>query len=98
MTVRLTDHENGAAAEPGTVSDFPFSFALPCFTSPSDPTVGSSCGVTTSANAVAAGAVKTGRREIWELQQISAMDGGPDGSAATPGDNAPFATQGVFVP
>ena len=39
-----------------------------------------------------------GQRAIWALGAIRVFDGGPDGDADTTGDNAVFATQGLFVP
>jgi len=63
-----------------------------------DATVGSSCSVTTSADAVTgAGAVVEGRRAIWRLGQVRVNDGGADGLVSTT-PNTLFAVQGVFVP
>jgi hypothetical protein len=96
--VRLTDRRNGGdAAAPGTATDVEFPFTVPCAAT-SDPGVGSLCSVSTSADAVLAGTIDEGARATWELGQLRVDDGGSDGSAATTGDNTPFARQGVFIP
>ena len=95
--IRLTDRLNGSGAtEPGTVTDFDLEFAVPCTTTLL-PTIGSTCAVTTSADAVTPGMVVERQRSVWEVGQIALDDGGTDGLAAT-NDNDPFAVQGVYVP
>jgi hypothetical protein len=80
-----------------TVQDTPFKVTVPCAAT-ADTTVGSTCSVNTTADAVAgAGAIKEGRRSIWQLGQARVNDGGADGVAST-APNTLFATQGVFVP
>ena len=98
-TLRITDRSNGAAnSETGTVSDITLSFIAPCTTTPADATVGSTCGVNTTADAVlGAGAVVEIKRAIWQLGQVEVFDGGPDGLAST-SPNTLFAVQGIFVP
>jgi CBS domain-containing protein len=54
VTLRITDRYNGlcdGCPQPGTVTDVPFSFPVPCSTTP-DTTIGASCAVTTTANTV----------------------------------------------
>ena len=60
--------------------------------------VGSTCAVSTSANAVTPGLVQAGKRAVWEMSQIQVLDGGPDGDVDTPSGNTVFARQGVFIP
>ena len=70
---------------------------MPC-TATGDTTVGSTCSVNTTADAVLVpGAVKEGRRSIWQLGQVQVFDGGSDGVVST-NPNTLFAVQGVFVP
>ena len=70
---------------------------VPC-TATGDTTVGSTCSLTTTADAVVgAGAVKESRRSIWQLGQVQVNDGGADGVVSTT-PNTLFAVQGVFVP
>jgi hypothetical protein len=95
----VTDKYNGGTlADTATVNDFPFVFTVPCAAT-TDVNVGSTCSVTTSADAVLGdpNAAKEGTRSVWELGQANVFDGGPDGVAST-ADNALFETQGVFVP
>jgi hypothetical protein len=94
--LRLTDRSNGPGVdEPATVTDVPLSFASPCQGTPSG--VGSTCAVSTSADAVTGGGVVEGKRSIWELGAVRVYDGGADGQVATAG-NTLFARQGVFIP
>jgi hypothetical protein len=43
------------------------------------------------------GVVIERNRAMWELRQVEVRDGGPDGDSDTE-PNAPFLTQGLFVP
>ena len=81
----------------GTVQDVPFSFAIPC-SGTSDPGIGSTCSVSTTANALEPGIVVEGQRAIWQLGQVKVYDGGADGLASTTGDNTLFMDEGIFVP
>jgi hypothetical protein len=67
-----------------------------CTATPASP-AGSSCAVSTTADAVAPGAVREGKRAIWATKGVQVMDGGADGLAST-APNTLFAVQGVFVP
>ena len=70
---------------------------MPPARSSADPSPRSSCQTTTTADALIPGAIKEGRRSIWQLGQVVVYDGGPDGDTATAG-NTVFARQGVFIP
>jgi hypothetical protein len=99
VPTRITDKDNpppAGGAPDGTVADFPFEFTVPCTETP-DTAVGATCSATTSVEAIAAGAIKEGRRAIWELDRIQVFDGGPDDDGDTT-PNTLFATQGVFIP
>ena len=68
-------------------------------------TIGSSCDVDTTADALVPGSVTEGRRSIWQMGQVSVKDAGPNrtGYANCPpacgdGDETTFLRQGVFVP
>ena len=69
---------------------------MPC-TATGDTTIGSTCAVATTADAVTPGVIKEGMRAIWQLGQVQVLDGGADGVASTT-PNTVFARQGVFVP
>lgn len=95
--LRITDRSGGSTpADLATVADLPFPVTVPC-TATGLPDEGSTCGITTTADAVAPGSVTELKRTIWEAGRIAIWDGGADGLAATAG-NSVFATQGVFVP
>jgi hypothetical protein len=94
--VRITDRNNGPSqSEPATTEDSPFPVTVPCAATAG--TVGATCAVTTTFDAVVPGAVPEGKRAIWALDALELTDGGADGLAAT-APNARFARQGVFVP
>jgi Tol biopolymer transport system component len=102
VPVRITDRFNGpltgpGSDEPATVVNFgPFPVTFACAAT-ADPTIGSACNEQTSINAVLPGAIVGGQRAIWELDQTTVVDGGPDERASS-NDNTPFLHQGVFVP
>jgi WD40 repeat protein len=109
IPVRITDYDNtGSRIAPGTVVDLsyassPFHVKLPCTMTPSDDTIGSTCSVETSVNALTpsnpdGSYIRPGKRALWQLGQLAVYDGGQDGSPDTFGDNTPVAVQGVFVP
>jgi TolB protein len=87
--LRITDRDNSPhPGGPGaaTVIDLAISFQVPCTTS-TDSGKGSTCAIATTADTVAPGAVKEGRRSVWELDGFEVRDG-----------EAPFLRQGLFVP
>lgn len=92
--LRITDKHQGVAS---TVLDFPLSFAIPC-TATADTATGSTCALSTSADAVRPGSVPEGDRSLWALDQVRVYDGGADGDGDTAGDNQLFEVQGLFVP
>jgi hypothetical protein len=103
VSMRITDRSNSPdpATEPfddaGTVSDIRFAFTVPC-SSTSDTTVGATCSIVTTADAVMPGIVSEGKRAIWELRQVQVFDGGGDGLVSTQTGNTLFADQGIFAP
>src|SRR5688572_26570847 len=77
--LRLIDRTSGTAVnEPATVQDFVFRFTVPCQATVST-TIGSTCAVNTTADAIAPGTVRERARTIWEVGQVQLFDGGPDG-------------------
>jgi hypothetical protein len=99
-TIRITDHFNavapGGGTDPGTVIDVPFPVNATCAAT-SSTSIGSTCAINTTANAVVPGAVKDGKRAIVEVGQLQVTDGGPDGLVGTT-PNTLFEVQGIFIP
>jgi predicted acyl esterase len=97
---RITDRFNaiapGGGNVPATMIDVNFPILIAC-SATVDPGVGGTCSVSTTIDAVVPGAIKEGKRTIWEMGQVYVEDGGPDGQIATL-PNTLFARQGVFVP
>ncbi len=97
VVLRITDRLNGTGlSDSATVSDTPFNFTIPCTGTPST-TIGATCAVDTSADAVLPGAVTETKRAIWQMGDVRVSDGGPDAQASTQ-DNSPFLRQGIAVP
>jgi hypothetical protein len=98
VKLRLTDHQSGASqTEPATSVDFAYTFTVPCATTPADSGIGSTCSLSTTADALSPGTVVEGSRTVWQLDQAQIFDGGSDGVASTAG-NTLFEVEGVFVP
>jgi hypothetical protein len=96
---KITDKDNNApsgGSTAATAQETPFNVTVPCATTP-DPAIGGDCSLVTTANTLQPGAVKTGMRAIWDLNQIQVVDGGSDGTVST-APNTLFAIQGIFVP
>jgi hypothetical protein len=100
-TLRITDKNNsevpGGGTESATVQDTSFPVTAPCGATAST-SLGSTCAISTSANAVVPGVVQAaGKRAIWEMGQVQVFDGGASGVAGA-SDATLFEDQGVFVP
>jgi hypothetical protein len=107
-TIRITDHFNTAGTAScssttscsATVTDLPFPVTGTCTATSGDATIGGSCGVNTTADAVvpgAGGVVKENKKANVEIGQIIINDGGSDGLAST-APNTVYARQGIYIP
>jgi Tol biopolymer transport system component len=94
--LRITDRYNGYGGGAATTQDLSYNFTVPCAAT-EDTTIGASCSLATTADTLVPGAIKEGKRAIWDLGQLHVFDGGADGLAAT-ADNTLFEVQGIFVP
>jgi Tol biopolymer transport system component len=100
LPLRITDRDNTVTPNGstiGTVVDRSLSVPFGCVDN-SDVSIGSTCSLTTTIEAMIPGAVKEGKRAVWQLDRVVVYDGGPDGDVDTPVDEARLAVQGVFVP
>jgi Tol biopolymer transport system component len=106
--LRITDRLNtppGPDGVPGTANGV-LEMPVQC-TGTANTGIGSTCSLSTTLDALLPGAVREGKRSVWELGQIHVRDAGPNGtgyeSPACPpdcgdGDETLFLRQGVFVP
>jgi hypothetical protein len=117
--IRITDHSNGTPATVcangagtapcvvATVQDLTFSVPVAC--ADNGGANGANCAVNTTIDTLLPTTVKELQRGIVAIQNIRAMDSGPDGSVAPPapftcppicgsGDETKFAEQGIFIP
>ena len=92
---RLTDRDGGVSLA-ATVVDALYTVAVPCQATAAT-TIGSTCSLATTADAITPGSVREERRTLWQLGQVQVEDGGADGVAAT-APNTVFLRQGVFAP
>ena len=97
LPLRVTDKFNGPSRGEPATGDTTFTVTIPC-TGTGDTAVGSTCALTTTADAVVPGLVLETKRSIWEIGKVEVFDGGSDGLASTTADNTLFADQAVFVP
>jgi beta-propeller repeat-containing protein len=96
--LRITDSNNGSGHDiAATVADSGFPIPMDCLPTPSQSSVGSVCGVNTSANALSPGVVRTGDKAVWELGEFQVLDSGPDGIRGDADDQI-LAAQGIYVP
>jgi Tol biopolymer transport system component len=96
LSLRLTDRFNlpsPGGRDAGTMTDTTFDVPMQCTPTTSDPLIGSTCAVATTANALNPGVVREGRRSVWQLEDVVVFDGGLGVSGPTP-----FLRQGIFVP
>jgi WD40 repeat protein len=100
VVLQITDKDNTPSpGDPGaaTTQGIPLELTVPCV-AVADPSEGSACVTSTTADTLVPGTVKEGRRAIWQLGRTEVYDGGADGDAQTPAGDTLFATQGLFVP
>jgi hypothetical protein len=96
-TWRVTDNYNGPSlTEAATMVDIPFPVNVPCAVTP-DLTIGSTCAIRTTANAVVPGAIKPKKRMIVALGQVQVYDGGASGVPGS-ADATLFLDEGIFIP
>ena len=95
--LRITDRFSGTGGgTPATMNDTTYPVTMGC-TQTTSTTIGGTCVLTTSANALVPNTIRSGFRTIWQLGQVQVFDGGPDGIVSTT-PNKLFENQGLFVP
>ena len=102
VAVRITDRDGptpaGGGPAPTTLPDLTLAAPVPCVET-ADPTIGSTCAVNTTMDAIAPGTVTEKHRTIWEIGHgVRVLDGGADGDVSTDDGDAPFLSPGLFLP
>jgi hypothetical protein len=92
--IRITD-QNNQPFPSATMVNIAFPIPMDCL--PTATADGSSCGVNTTASALAPGSVGAGYSAVWQIGQIQLKDSGPDGTRGNSDDQV-FASQGIFEP
>jgi hypothetical protein len=96
-SIRVTDRANGSLHnEAATGVDTEYPVAVPC-TATASSTIGATCSLSTTFNAIVPGTVVEGKRATWQFGQVQVFDGGASETAGGSGASL-FETQGVFVP
>jgi hypothetical protein len=104
--VRITDRANGPGGnENGTMLDTLLEMPVTCVVTASS-TIGARCALNTTLEALIPGALREGKRAIWQLGQATVQDAGPNGTGygsgcpanCGDGDERTFLRQGIFVP
>jgi hypothetical protein len=99
--MRITDHNN-SPSPPATVIDIIFPVDVNCVSTTSV-SVGSTCGIVTSMNALVPGSAPGTKRTVYQIPQrtaqggITVWDGGMNGVAGS-SDATLYAEPGVFLP
>jgi hypothetical protein len=102
--IRISDHFNTTTGQPcaattscpATVSDLDFTVPVPC-TATASTSIGSTCSVSTTADAVVPAVVKENKNAVVQTFRVRARDAGANG---TPGDtdDRDAAMQGIYIP
>jgi hypothetical protein len=94
--LRFTDRANGASGtDPGTAGEFDFLVPVDCTATAAS--VGSTCALDTTADAVTPGIIKENKATVIQTFRFRLNDSGANGIRGD-GDDKQFAMQGVFVP
>jgi hypothetical protein len=95
--LRFTDRANGpSGTNAGTATDLDFPVPFNC-TPTSDPSLGSTCALDTSADAVNPGAIKENNATVLQVFRMRLNDSGPNGVRGDSDDRL-FATEGIYIP
>jgi hypothetical protein len=94
--LRLTDKANGYGGLPATAREFDFKLPIDC-SGNTNPSVGSTCAASTTANALITGFVQEQRQTVVQAFRVRVNDSGPNG-IRDDSDDGIFATQGVYIP
>jgi hypothetical protein len=94
--LRLTDKANNYGGASGTATEYDFRVPLDCAAT-SDPSLGSTCSTSTSADSLLPGFVTEQRQTVVQAFRVRVDDAGANGTTGDSDDRI-FATQGIYVP
>jgi hypothetical protein len=95
--LRISDTYNGSSLDdPATVADLDFRVPVGC-TGTASGSVGATCNLTTSADAVTPGSILEQNSMVLQTFRARLNDSGANGSPGD-GDDRAFAQQGIYVP
>jgi hypothetical protein len=94
--LRLTDKANNYGGASGTATEYDFRVPLDCAAT-SDPSVGSTCSTSTSADSLLPGFVTEQRQTVVQAFRVRIDDAGTNGTTGDSDDRI-FATQGIYIP
>ena len=105
-TIRATDKLNGVfGSGAGTAADLPLDIPIDC-TVTSGTSVGSTCSLNTTADALYPGIAREQSRSVWQFGELRVHDAGPNGTGygtgcpptCGNGDEQVYLQQGLFLP
>jgi Tol biopolymer transport system component len=95
--LRFTDRSNGpSGTSAGTAADLDFAVPFNC-TPTADPSLGSTCALDTSADAVNPAAIKENKATVLQVFRLRLNDSGSNGIRGDSDDRL-FATEGIYIP
>jgi hypothetical protein len=102
--IRISDHYNTTGAQacssttscPATVQDTDFPVPTPCVPT-ADPSIGSTCAITTTANAVLTDVVKEQKSAVVQVFRVRFADSGANATQGDTDDRDAF-MQGIYIP
>jgi Tol biopolymer transport system component len=94
--LRFTDKANNYGGASATATEYDFRMPLDCAAT-SDPSVGSTCSTSTSADSLLPGFVIEQRQTVVQAFRVRVDDAGANGTTGDSDDRI-FATQGIYIP
>jgi hypothetical protein len=79
-----------------TVQDLDFTVGVPCAAT-ADPSIGSTCSVSTTADAVVPNVTKEGKQAVVQIFRVRGKDAGANGTPGDTDDRDAF-MQGIYIP
>jgi hypothetical protein len=94
--LRLTDKANNYGGASATATEYDFRVPIDCVAT-SDPSTGSTCSTSTSADSLLPGFITEQRQTVVQAFRVRVDDAGTNGTTGDSDDRI-FATQGIYIP